>query len=246
VNLNAGLDDFLAVRSKLRCTLERLIVEEQAFAFANSFQLKLWEEIYEKPVGWIQDHLEKSLEKTSCNTLHLKKLQSIQILFLDEGSTLFQLLLRIPSSPFKYSFSIYAASLLRKRERLSKSTHSRSFALLQDAIICEPENGHGYYILGQWTQPEGDHLLAMYWGLVAVNTSNPYNSLEFLKELSHSVAISPSFQQTNQDLSSELLQMAAHALLSQLTGRSHLKHLDQLSHSQIKTKTTCTDIKSLK
>lgn len=245
INLNSGLDTFFTVRSKLRCTLERLIVEEPAFSFANSFQLKLWEEVYEKPVKWIQDHLEKSSGKTS-SSLHLRRLRSILVAFLDEGSTLFQLLLRVPNvTLFSYHFSIYAAILLRKRERLSVSLNAeRSFTLLQDAIVCEPENGYGYFILAQWVKFDGDNLLAIYWALISINTGIPYNSLEFLKELSREIAVSPSFSNSKSDLSRELLQMASHALLSQLTGRSHLKHLDQLSHSQISLENA--DIKSLK
>ena len=254
INLNQnGLDQYFRIRSKLRCTYERLLIEETEFSSVNEFEVKLWEECYDKPINWIQNHLETVKSKTNMaiNTIHLRRLRSVLISFLDEGSTFFQLLLRSDKiiKNFRYKISIYASILLRKRENLSFALKSfRAFNLLQDTITFEPFKGFGYLILAQWTLEDGDELLSMYWALISFNVlEKEEKAIEFLKRLSRSLTTSPSFNSFKEDdiVSSQLLQMATHALLSQLTGTSHLKHLDQLSHFQLRNLDKI-DIKSLK
>ena len=234
-NLSTGLDVFFRIRTKLRSTYERLLVEEFDFSLVNRFDTKLWIECYEKPLNWIEEYSGTS------DLMHLRKLRSLLLHLLDEGSTLFQLLLRCPTGKFPYNLSIYSAILLRKRENLTHSIHSRSFNLLQEAITSEPFKGFGYFTMAKWSLQDGDNLLALYWGLVALSVSEceiTENVLEFLKTLSRNIAISPSFGITQNSenfdiLNGQLVQMAAHSILSKFTRNSHLKHLDQLSHSQI-------------
>ena len=246
-----NLNEYLRIRTKLRCTYERLIIEESNFSLSNSFDNKLWEECYEKPIEWIETHFD---QKHKANNLHLRSLRSLFISFLDEGTSLFQLLLRcLPDDKFTFNFTIYMAILLRKRESLNSNvfleqSYSRAFGLLQEAIMMEPFKGFGYFVMAQWTLKDSDPLLSMYWALTACNVKEPYNSsMEFLKNLARNMVTSPSFLNGSKQsdlLNCQLLQMAAHALLSLMTGHSHLKHLDQLSHSQIQSK-NC-NIKMLK
>lgn len=236
VNLKGGLDQYFRIRSKLRCTYERLLIEETEFSLANRFDAKLWDECYEKPINWIQSHLEIASGSKS-SMIHMRRLRSILVTLLDEGSTFFHLLLRSDKiiACFHYRISIYSAILLRKREKFSNSF--RAFNLLQDAITSEPFKGFGYLILAQWALEDGDELLAMYWALISFNVlEKEEKALEFLKTLSRNLVVSPSFTLFKEDdvIVGQLFQMATHALLSQLTGSSHLKHLDQLSHSQLK------------
>lgn len=248
INLK-GLDQYFRIRSKLRCTFERLLIEETDFSLANQFEVKLWEECYEKPINWIQNHLiTVANTKSPVNTIHLRRLRSVLINILDEGSTFFQLLLRSDKiiTNLRYKILIYCAILLRKREKISKNI--RAFNLLQDAITTEPFKGFGYFILAQWSVEDGDDLLAMYWALISFNVvEKEEKALEFLKSLSRNLATSPSFASFNEDdiIVGQLFQMATHALLSHLTGTSHLKHLDQLSHSQIRNLDK-VNLKSLK
>lgn len=253
VNLSHDdLDCYFRIRSKLRSTYERLIVEEADFALKNNFDSKLWTECFEKPINWIEDEF----EALKYNNLHLRSLRSLLVSFLDEGSTLFQLLLRLPHDKFTYNLSIYAAILLRKRENLSSSKlQARAFNLLQEAITLEPSRSLGYFVLAQWTEKDGDNLLAMYWALISCNAGADAGSddssaaLEFLKCLSRKLSISPSFSRHGNNcdlLNGQILQMASHTILSQLTGTSHLKHVDQLSHSQVKQCANSDDLKALK
>lgn len=259
-----NLDEYLRIRTKLRCNYERLIVEESGFAFLNGFDQKLWEECYEKPVGWIESHFEQQRQRNQAahqqpqSTLHLRALRSLLVSFLDEGSTLFQLLLRcLADEKFSFNLSVYTAILLRKRENLNYSglgigsSCSRAFNLLQNAIIIEPFKGFGYFVMAQWTLKDNDPLLSIYWALTALNVKEPFPSaLDFLKNVSREIVVSPSFLNVSSRsdlLNSQLLQMASHALLSLITGSSHLKHLDQLSHSQVSSAGAAfCDVKMLK
>ena len=180
----------------------------------------------------------------------MRSLRSLLISFLDEGSTLFQLLLRsLPDDKFTFNITIYTAILLRKREGLSPISsinNSRAFNLLQDAIKFDPFKGFGYFVMAQWTLKDNDPLLSIYWAVTACNVNEPFpESFGFLKNLARKIVVSPSFLNvSNQSdlLNCQLLQMASHALLSLMTGSSHLKHLDQLSHSKV---SKC-DVKMLK
>lgn len=250
--LRNNLDQYLRIRAKLRFNYERLIVEEPLFSFSNAFDQKLWEECYEKPVGWIEieSHF---LQEQKQSTLHLRSLRSLLISFLDEGSTLFQLLLRhLPDEKFSYNLSIYAAILLRKRENLNSISEninscSRAFNLLQNAIIIEPFKGFGYFVMAQWTLKDNNPLLSIYWALTALNVKEPFPAAsDFLKSVSRDISVSPSFLHNRDDLlNCQLLQMASHSLIGLITGSSHLKHLDQLSHSQVLSVADC-DMKMLK
>ena len=254
INLTDGLDEYFRIRSKLRCTYERFLIEESDFSLANNFETKLWEECYEKPINWIQSHLETVSSKSlAVNTINLRRLKNVLISLLDEGSTFFQLLLRSDKiiTKFRYKILIYSSILLRKRENLLLKSR-RAFNLLQEAITFEPFRGFGYFILAQWTLEDGDELLAIYWALISFNVSEDKQekALEFIKSISSKLAISPSFSKVDDDCDNDLivphlLQMVSHALLGQLTGNSHLKHLDQLSHSQLKNLDK-TNLKSLK
>ena len=245
-----NLDDYLRIRTKLRCNYERLIIEESEFSLSNEFDKKLWEECYEKPIGWIETHIEQQ-EKHTRGILHLRSLRSLLISFLDEGTTLFQLLLRsLNDEKFTFNLSIYTAILLRKRENLSITSQeqSRAFSLLQEAITNDPFKGFGYFVMAQWTLKDKDPLLSIYWALTACNVKEPFPaSFDFLKTVAKSLVISPSFLNVSTQfdtLNCQLLQMASHAIVNLMTGSSHLKHLDQLSHSQVSVK-DC-DVKSLK
>ena len=91
--------------------------------------------------------------------------------------------------------------------------------------------------MAQWTLKDSDQLLSMYWALTACNVKEPYNSsMEFLKNLARNIVTSSVvLNGSNQSdlLNCQLLYKWLHMLfLSLMTGHSHLKHLDQLSHSQ--------------
>lgn len=257
INLNQkGLDQYFRIRSKLRCTYERLLIEEAEFSSINEFEVKLWEECYDKPVKWIENELEttvKSKTKMTINRIHLRRLRSVLVSLLDEGSAFFQSLLRSDKivTKFRYKISIYASILLRKRENSSSALKSfRAFNLLQDAITFEPFKGFGFLVLAKWTLEDGDELLSMYWALISLNVlEREEKAVEFLKTFSRNLATSPSFTSFKGDdevIISQLLQMATHALLSQLSGTSHLKHLDQLSHFQLRNLDKFSKFKSLK
>jgi hypothetical protein len=213
----------------------------------------LWEECYSKPISW----LEGALSTSTVSIDRLAHFRNLILALVDEGATFYQLLLR--NRP-DYAFLVYSAILLEKREKFVpfhklpgqlnyNNPCRRSFALLQEAITMDPFKGFGYGVLAQWARDDGDLLLAIYWALIGANVPEGESEkcLQFLKQLAKDFAVSPS-QRADADsfeIGSQVIQMALHTFLSQLTGKSHLKYLDQLSHSKLSAAPTA-DPKILK